>query len=98
MPRWKFVAEFRRERREPTRLECFVAIPDAKEARQIAAKKLAGADQIKSAQEIPDAELRAAGQGGYIAMTRDQENREILIGVVLVLSLAIGMALYQRLF
>jgi hypothetical protein len=56
MAGWKFVAEFRRGRKEPIALECFVAVPDLRQAQIIAAKMLVGADEI-SAEEISSAEL-----------------------------------------
>ena len=39
-----------------------------------------------------------AAKSEGVPMTSKEENREILIGVALVLSIAIGMVLYQRLF
>jgi hypothetical protein len=57
MAGWKFVAEFRRGRKEPIALECFVAVLELGQARRIAAKMLVGADAI-SAEEISSAELR----------------------------------------
>jgi len=56
MAGWKFVAEFRRGRKEPIALECFVAVPDLRQARIIAAKMLVGTDEIR-AEEISNAEL-----------------------------------------
>jgi len=58
MAGWKFVAEFRRGRKEPIELECFVAVPDLEQARLIAAQKLVGADEI-TAEQITSVELRA---------------------------------------
>ena len=57
MAGWKFVAKFRRGRKEPIELECFVAVADLKQAEIIAATKLVGADEIM-AEEISNAELR----------------------------------------
>jgi hypothetical protein len=57
MAGWKFLTEFRRGRKEPIALECFVAVPELRQARIIAAKMLVGADEI-SAEEISSAELR----------------------------------------
>jgi hypothetical protein len=54
---WKFVAEFRRGRKEPMVLECFVAVADLKQAQIIAATKLMGADVVTS-EEISNGELR----------------------------------------
>jgi hypothetical protein len=42
MAGWKFIAEFRRGRKNPIALEYFVAIPDLEQARIIAAAKLVG--------------------------------------------------------
>ena len=56
MAGWKFVAEFRRGRKAPVRLECLVAIPDLEQARIAAATKLVGADTITE-EEISKAEL-----------------------------------------
>lgn len=56
MSGWKFVAEFRRGRKEPVALECFVAIPDLEQAQRMAAAKLVGADAI-TAEQISKAEL-----------------------------------------
>lgn len=56
MPGWKFIAEFRRGRKNPVALECFVVAPDFEQAQKIAATKLVGADTI-TAEPIPDAEL-----------------------------------------
>lgn len=57
MAGWKFVAEFRRGRKKPIELECFVAVADLKQAEIIAATKLVGADEV-TAEEISNAELR----------------------------------------
>lgn len=54
---WKFVAQFRRGRKEPMVLECFVAVSDLKQAQIIAATKLVGADEV-TPEEISNGELR----------------------------------------
>lgn len=66
MSGWKFIAEFRRGRKEPIALECFVSIPDLEQAQKIA--KLVGADAIK-AEQISKAEL----------VHRDVKNGEAVI-------------------
>jgi hypothetical protein len=58
MAGWKFVAEFRRGRKKPIALECFVAVPDLKQAQIIATQKLVGADEITT-EQISSFELRA---------------------------------------
>jgi len=57
MAGWKFIGEFRRGRKAPIALECFVAIRDLEQAQPIAAQKLVGADAI-TAEQISGAELR----------------------------------------
>lgn len=56
MSGWKFVGEFRRGRKAPFTLECFVAISNLEEARMAAATKLVGADAITE-EQISKAEL-----------------------------------------
>ncbi len=56
MSGWKFIAEFRRGRKEPVTLECFVAISNLEQARMAAATKLVGADAITE-EQISKAEL-----------------------------------------
>jgi hypothetical protein len=46
MAGWKFIAEFRRGRKDPLALQYFVAVPDLEQAQIIAATKLVGADEI----------------------------------------------------
>jgi hypothetical protein len=43
---WKFVGKFERGRKECLAIECIVAVPDPKEAKAIAGKKLIGADEL----------------------------------------------------
>lgn len=57
MAGWKFIAEFRRGRKEPIALVCFVAVADLEQARAVAARKLVGADEITAAGQISKAEL-----------------------------------------
>jgi hypothetical protein len=57
MAGWKFVAEFKRGRKEPIAIECFVAVEDLKRAQIVASNKLVGADEVR-AEEISSAELR----------------------------------------
>jgi hypothetical protein len=57
MSGWKFVAEFRRGRKDPILLACLVAVSDLDQAQRIAATKLVGADEI-TAEEISNAELK----------------------------------------
>ena len=70
MAGWKFIAEFRRGRKNPIALECFVAIPDLEQAKIVAAAKLIGADQITT-ERLSGSELRllAIRDGGYFPMT-----------------------------
>jgi hypothetical protein len=56
MSGWKFVAEFRRGRKNQISLECLIAVPDLDQAQKIAATKLVGADEI-TAEKISNAEL-----------------------------------------
>ena len=58
MSGWKFVAEFRRGRKDPILLACLVAVSDLDQAQRIAATKLVGADEI-TAEEITSFELKA---------------------------------------
>jgi hypothetical protein len=55
---WKFVGEFKRKRTASLTLECIVAVPNRKEAEEIAIKRLIGADTI-TATELSRADLRA---------------------------------------
>ena len=55
---WKFVGEFKRGRKECLAIECVVAVPDLKEAKAIASKKLVGADEI-TATELSRAQIKA---------------------------------------
>jgi hypothetical protein len=55
---WKFVGEFKRDRKACLAIECIVAVPDLEEAKAIASKKLVGADQI-TARELSPAQIRA---------------------------------------
>ena len=55
---WKFVGKFERGRKECLAIECIVAVPDLKEARAIASKKLIGADVI-TATELSRAQVKA---------------------------------------
>ena len=50
MAGWKFIAEFRRGRKNPIALEYFVAIRDLEQAQMVAAAKLVGADEITTEQ------------------------------------------------
>ena len=65
---WKFIGEFKRGRKEPVTLECFVAIPALEQARVAASTKLAGADAITE-EQISKAEL----------VRRDVKNGEAVI-------------------
>jgi hypothetical protein len=55
---WKFVGKFERGRKECLAIECIVAVPDLKEAKAIASKKLIGADEITET-ELSPAQIRA---------------------------------------
>ena len=55
---WKFVGKFERGRKECLAIECIVAVPDPKEAKAIASKKLIGADVITET-ELSPAQIRA---------------------------------------
>ena len=55
---WKFVGEFKRGRKECLAIKCIVAVPDLKEAKAIASKKLIGADEI-TATELSRAQIKA---------------------------------------
>jgi len=55
---WKFVGEFKRGRKACLAIECIVAVPDLKEAKAIASKKLVGAVEI-TAKELSQAEIKA---------------------------------------
>jgi hypothetical protein len=43
---WKFVGKFKRGRKACLAIERIVAVPDPKEAKAIAGKKLIGADEL----------------------------------------------------
>ena len=53
-----FVGKFKRGRKECFAIECVVAVPDLKEAKAIASKKLIGADEITET-ELSRAQIRA---------------------------------------
>jgi hypothetical protein len=55
---WKFVGKFERGRKECLAIECIVAVPDLKEAKAIASKKLIGADVI-TATGLSRAQIKA---------------------------------------
>ena len=55
---WKFVGKFERGRKECLAIECVVAVPDLKEAKAIASKKLIGADVI-TATGLSRAQIKA---------------------------------------
>jgi hypothetical protein len=55
---WIFVGKFKRGRKECLAIECVVAVPDLKEAKAIASKKLIGADEITET-ELSRAQIRA---------------------------------------
>ena len=55
---WKFVGEFKRGRKASFAIECIVMLPDLKEAKSIARKKLVGADEI-TVTELSQAEIKA---------------------------------------
>jgi hypothetical protein len=57
---WKFVGKFKRGRKACLAIECIVAVPDPKEAKAIAGKKLIGADEITAtAMELSRAQIKA---------------------------------------
>jgi len=59
---WKFVGKFERGRKECLAIECIVAVPDLKEAKAIASKKLIGADEITATElstELSRAQIKA---------------------------------------
>ena len=59
---WKFVGEFKRGRKECLAIKCLVAVPDLKEAKAIATKKLIGADEITATElstELSRAQIKA---------------------------------------
>jgi len=55
---WKFVGKFERGRKECLAIECIVAVPNLKEAKAIASKKLIGADVI-TATGLSRAQIKA---------------------------------------
>jgi hypothetical protein len=55
---WIFEGKFKRGRKECLAIKCLVAVPDLKEAKAIASKKLVGADEI-TATELSRAQIKA---------------------------------------
>ena len=55
---WKFVGKFKRGRKACLAIECIVAVPDPKEAKAIAGKKLIGADEL-TAMELSQTQIKA---------------------------------------